>query len=205
MTTWLPRGLVFAIGMVVLRLVQGTLINASPTNAGTISFALCAVLFAAALLWGVIDGIADARSNPDPDRRRDLAMRWLMAGLVAGVLSGLAAAIIAMFYNAIYAEGIGVEVTVFAAFTALLVFLPAVFGTGIGRWLVDRRRPVAPRQRMPGRLGEQQDDVFSVVNPEEDPGEEYAVSRRELDWRQDAREAVRVQHDEADRRLHDRE
>jgi hypothetical protein len=128
-----------------------------------------------------------------------------MAGLVAGVLSGLAAAIIAMFYNAIYAEGIGVEVTVFAAFTALLVFLPAIFGTGIGRWLVDRRRPVAPRQRMPGRLGEQQDDVFSVVNPEEDPGEEYAVSRRELDWRQDAREAVRVQHDEADRRLHDRE
>lgn len=63
MTTWLPRGLVFAIGMVVLRLVQGTLINASPTNAGTISFALCAVLFAAALLWGVIDGIADARDR----------------------------------------------------------------------------------------------------------------------------------------------
>jgi MFS family permease len=166
MTTWLPRGLVFAIGMVVLRLVQGTLINASPTNAGTISFALCAVLFAAALLWGVIDGIADARSNPDPDRRRDLAMRWLMAGLVAGVLSGLAAAIIAMFYNAIYAEGIGVEVTVFAAFTALLVFLPAIFGTGIGRWLVDRRRPVAPRQRMPGRLGEQRTRARNTQCPD---------------------------------------
>jgi hypothetical protein len=205
MTTWLPRGLVFAIGMVVLRLVQGTLINASPTNAGSISFALCAVLGAAALLWGLLDGIADARANPDPDRRRDLAMRWLLAGLLAGVLSGLAAWIISLFYSAIYTEGVGTEVSVFAAFTALLVFLPAVFGTGIGRWLVDRGRPAAPRQRMPGRLGEQQEDVFDAVYADEDPGEQYAVSRRELDWRQEAREAVRTQHEDADRRLHDRE
>ena len=205
MTTWLPRGLVFAIGMVVVRLVQGTAINASPTNAGTISFALCAILGVAALIWGLLDGIADARSNPDPDRRRDLAMRWLLAGLVAGVVGGLVAWLISLFYSPIYAEGVGVEVSVFAAFTALLVFLPAVFGTGIGRWLVDRRRPVAPRQRMPGRLGEQQEDVFSAVRPEDDPGEEFAPSRRELDWRQESREAVRVQHEEADRRLHDRE
>lgn len=204
MTTWLPRGLVFAIGMVVLRLVQGTLINASPTNAGAISAALCAVLGAAALLWGVLDGIADARANPDPDRRRDLAMRWLLAGLVAGALSGLVSWIISRFYNAIYTEGVGTEVSVFAAFTALLVFLPAVFGTGIGRWLVDRTRPAAPRQRMPGRLGEQ-DDVFDAVYADEDPGEEYAPSRREMDWRQEARESVRVEHEEAERRLHDRE
>lgn len=204
MTTWLPRGLVFAFGMVVLRLVQGSLINASPTNAGTISFALCAVLGAAALLWGLLDGIADARANPDPDRRRDLAMRWLLAGLVAGVVSGLAAWIISLFYDAIYTEGVGTEVSVFAAFTALLVFLPAVLGTGVGRWLVDRTRPAKPRQRMPGGLGERQ-DVFAAVHSEEDPGEEYAVSRRELDWRQEAREAVRTQHEEAERRLHDRE
>jgi hypothetical protein len=204
MTTWLPRGLVFAIGMVVLRLIQGSLINASPTNAGSISFGLCAVLGAAALLWGLLDGIADARANPDPDRRRDLAMRWLLAGLLAGVLSGLAASLISLFYGAIYAEGIGTEMTVFAAFTALLIFLPAVFGTGVGRWIVDRTRPAAPRQRMPGRLGEEA-DVFAAVNAEADPGEEYAVSRREMDWRQEAREAVRVEHEEAERRLHDRE
>lgn len=205
MTTWLPRGLVFAFGMVVLRLVQGSLINASPTNAGTISFALCGVLGAAALLWGLLDGIADARANPDPDRRRDLAMRWLLAGLVAGVVSGLAAWIISLFYDAIYTEGVGTEVSVFAAFTALLVFLPAVFGTGVGRWLVDRTRPPVVRQRMPGGLGEERQDVFAAVHAEEDPGEQYAVSRRELDWRQEAREAVRTQHEEAERRLHDRE
>ena len=66
MTTWLPRGLLLAIGMVLLRLVQGSLINASPTNAGTISFALCGLFGVAAFIWGLLDGMADARANPDP-------------------------------------------------------------------------------------------------------------------------------------------
>ena len=39
MTNWLPRGLVFAAGMVLLRLVQGALINLNPTRAGIISVA----------------------------------------------------------------------------------------------------------------------------------------------------------------------
>ncbi|MGI9124562.1 MAG: B-4DMT family transporter, partial [Mycobacterium sp.] len=88
MTTWLPRGLVFAAGMVLVRLLQGSLINATPTNAGKISVGLVLLFGAAAGIWGFFDGAADARANPDPDRRRDLAMRWLVAGLVAGVLSG---------------------------------------------------------------------------------------------------------------------
>jgi len=35
-------------------------------------------------IWGISDGRADARANPDPDRRGDLAMTWLLAGLFAG-------------------------------------------------------------------------------------------------------------------------
>ena len=198
MTTWLPRGLLLAIGMVLLRLVQGSLINASPTNAGTISFALCALFGLAALIWGLFDGMADARANPDPDRRRDLAMRWLLAGLVAGVLSGLVTWIISNFYSAVYVDGLGPELVVFPAFTALLIFLPAMFAVAVGRWLVDRRSPPLHRQRAHG-------DVFSEVNEDDDPNEKYAVSRRELDWRQESREAVRLEHEEADLRLHDRE
>ena len=197
MTTWLPRGLLLAIGMVLVRLVQGAMINASPTNAGTISFALCALFGVAAFLWGLIDGMADARANPDPDRRRDLAMRWLLAGLVAGVLSGLVTWIISHFYNAVYVDGLGPELVVFPAFTTLLIFLPAMFAVALGRWLVDRRRPPYHRQR--GGAG---GDVFSAVG-DDDPNEKYAVSRTELDWRQDAREAVRLEHEEADLRLHD--
>jgi Na+/proline symporter len=200
MTTWLPRGVLLAIGMVLVRLVQGTLINGSPTNAGTISFALCALFGVAAFIWALFDGMADARANPDPDRRRDLAMRWLMAGLVAGVLSGLVTWIISHFYTAVYVDGLGPELVVFPAFTALLIFLPAMIAVALGRWLVDRRRPPFHRQR--GGAG---GDVFGAVQADEDPNEKYAPSRTELDWRQEARESVRLEHEEADLRLHDRE
>jgi hypothetical protein len=164
MTTWLPRGLVFAIGMVLLRLAQGTLINANPTNAGTISFALLGLIVIGALIWGFLDGMADARANPDPDRRGDLAMRWLMAGLLAGVLSGLVTSLISRFYTAVYAEGIVPEVTALAAFTALLVFLPAMVTVALGRRLVDHRRPDKPRVRVYGRTHE---DVFDAVRDDE--------------------------------------
>ncbi len=202
MTTWLPRGLVFAIGMVVLRLVQGSLINASPTNAGTISFALCAVFGVAALIWGLLDGLADARANEDPDRRRDLSMRWLLAGLVAGVASGLLTWLISLFYHAVYVDGLASELIVFPAFTALLVFIPATFGSALGRWLVDRTRPPKPRQRMPGSP---RDDVFAAALAE-DPAAKFAgTERREENWRQEYREANRERHEEIERRIHDHE
>lgn len=192
MTTWLPRGLVFAIGMVVLRLVQGSLINANPTNAGTISFALCGLFGLAALIWGFIDGTADARAHEDPERRHDLAMRWLLAGLVAGALSGLVTWIISHFTSAVYVDKLGPELFVFSAFTCLLIFIPAMFAAATGRFLVDRRRPAAPRQRLPGSP---RDDVFEAARAE-DPNEKYASADRvESSWRQDAREAVREEHE----------
>lgn len=199
MTTWLPRGLVFAAGMVLLRLVQGTLINTYPTNAGTISLLLVVVFCLAALAWGFLDGTADARANPDPDRRRDLAMRWLLAGLVAGVVSGVVVWLVSLFYRNIYADGLGPEITAFAAFTALSVFLPATFAVAIGRWMVDRGRPDTPRR--PGADGSET-DVFDAVR-DEDPGEKYAPSRREMDWRQDAREAVREEHETVQKTKYD--
>lgn len=164
MTTWLPRGVVFAIGMVLLRLVQGTLINIYPTNAGTISLALVVMFGIAAFVWGLLDGIADARANSDPDRRRDLAMRWLLAGLVAGALSGAVVWLISLFYKAVYADGLVAEITAFAAFTALLIFLPAMLAVGIGRWLVDRKTPDEPRRR--GSTGDET-DVFDSVRDDE--------------------------------------
>lgn len=197
MTTWLPRGLLFAIGMVLLRLVQGTLINANPTKAGVISLGLVVLFGIAAFVVGLLDGLADARANPDPDRRRDLAMRWLMAGLVAGVVSGLVTWLISRFYGAVYVDSLGPELVVFPAFTALLIFIPAMTAVTLGRMLVDRRRPVQHRKSASG-------NVFDEIY-DNDPNERYAPSRTELDWRQESREAVRLEHEEADLRLHDRE
>ncbi len=202
MTTWLPRGLIFAAGMVLLRLVQGALINTYPTSAGMISLALVILFGIAALVWGFFDGTADARANPDPDRRRDLAMRWLLAGLTAGVISGAVVWLISLFYQNVYAEGLISEITALASFTALLVFLPATLAVAVGRLLVDRGRRDEPRRK------EWQSDVFEAVREEgyEEPVEEVAMAgRREESWRQDSREAVREVHEKVQQRKYDLE
>ncbi len=165
MAKWLLRGLVFAGLMVILRLLQGAMVNASPTNAGLISAILVGAYALGALLWGYGDGRADARDNPDPDRREDLAMTWLLAGLFAGVVSGAVAWFIGLFYRILYVEGLINEVTTFAAFTALLVFLSAILGVGVGHWLVDRKAPDEPRRREDDDRADT--DVFAAVSDDQ--------------------------------------
>ncbi|MEI7915865.1 MAG: B-4DMT family transporter [Mycobacteriaceae bacterium] len=177
MTNWLPRGLAFAAGMVLLRLVQGTLINLNPTRAGIISTLLLVLFGIAAFAWGLLDGRADAHESPDPDRRRDLAMRWLLAGLVAGVLGGVVVWLISLVYRNVYAEGLVPEVTAFAAFTALLVFLPATAGVALGRWQVDRSRVDEPRRR-----AEDGSDVFDAVRTGPVPAASGAGAAATVDY-----------------------
>jgi MFS family permease len=167
MSKWLVRGLVFAALMVIVRLVQGALINSWETKALLISVVLLVIYAITVFVWGLFDGRADARDEPDPDRRSDLAMTWLIAGLVAGVLSGLVAWIISLFDKSLYVEGLVNEVTTFAAFTALLVFLPGIAAVALGRWSVDRNRPDEPRRRVHGE-GRADTDVFEAVRDEDE-------------------------------------
>ena len=67
MNSWLLRGLAFAAGMVIVRLVQGTLINQYATKAGLISIVLVALFAIAAAAIGRV--LVD-RSRPDEPRRR---------------------------------------------------------------------------------------------------------------------------------------
>jgi MFS family permease len=159
------RGLVFAAAMVVVRLFQGALINAWQTQAGLISVVLLLLFIAGVVVWGVLDGRADARANRDPDRRADLAMTWLLAGLVSGILSGLVSWLIALFYTGLYTGGLINEVTTFAAFTALCVFLPGIIGVAVGRWRVDRNPP--PETEGGADQDRADTDVFSAVRADE--------------------------------------
>ena len=170
MSNWLLRGLVFAALMVIVRLLQGAMINAWETKAGLISIVLVVLFAIAVFIWGFLDGRADAKANPDPDRRGDLAMTWLLAGLFAGVVSGLVAWFISLFYKSLYVEALLNEVTTFAAFTALLVFLFAIAGVALGRWLVDRNLEKQPRKHhgLAEAAAEQEQDradtdVFAAV------------------------------------------
>ena len=160
------RGLVFGAAMVVVRLFQGTLISVWQTQAALISIVLLILFMVGVVVWGVIDGRADAAANPDPDRRADLAMTWLLAGLVAGLLSGAVTWLIGVFYKALYVGGLINELTVFAAFTALVVFMGGISGVTLGRWLIDRKGAYKP-QRGGGDEDRADTDVFAAVRSDE--------------------------------------
>jgi hypothetical protein len=170
MTNWILRGLVFAAAMVVVRVFQGALIDAFQTQAGLISIVLLVLFIAAVVAWGVIDGRTDARANPDPDRRTDLAMTWLLAGLVAGLVSGAVAWLISQFDTSMYVGGLINELTTFAAFTALLVFLGGIAGVTVGRWLIDRKGSYAPQRGGGGDEDRVDTDVFAAVRSDEAEG-----------------------------------
>jgi len=166
MSKWLLRGVVFATAMVIVRLLQGALVNASPGNAIWFSTGLLVLYAIGVAVWGVLDGRGDARSNPDPDRRADLAMTCLLAGLAAGILSGAVSWFIGLFYKSIYTESLLNEITTFAAFTALLTFLVAVAGVTIGRWTIDRKAPPVTRTRhgLAADDDRADTDVFAAVS-----------------------------------------
>jgi hypothetical protein len=163
------RGLVFAAVMVVVRLIQGVVINAWQTQAGLASLVLLLLFVLGVGFWGFLDGRADAVANPDPDRRQDLAMTWLLAGLLAGVLSGAVSWLIALLYDGLYTGGLISELTTFAAFTALAVFLPGVIGVAIGRWRVDRNPPAPGAGAAQGERADT--DVFTAVRDDAPTGE----------------------------------
>jgi MFS family permease len=171
MAKWLLRGLVFAVLMVVIRLVQGVGINTWETQAALVSVVLVVLFAIAVFIWGFLDGRADAHAQPDPDRRADLAMTWLVAGLVAGLLSGAAAWFISLFYKPLYVEGLLNEVTTFAAFTALLVFLPAIIAAAIGHFVVDRKAPPFVRKTSADGDERVNTDVFEAVRDDDRPAE----------------------------------
>lgn len=162
MANWIVRGLLFAAGMVVLRLFQGALINAFQEMAGVISVVLVLLFMIVVMVWGLMDGRADARENPDPDRRADLAMRWLLTGLVAGVVSGALSWLVSLLYRGLYVGALINEITTFAAFTALLVFLSGMGAVTLGRYLIDRKEAYAP-QDSDGDDDRADTDVFDAV------------------------------------------
>jgi len=165
MTTWLFRGLAFAALMTVVRFIQGVLVNQAGTNSSLISIGLMSLMTIPAFFWGVVDGRADAKQNPDPDRRHDLAMRWILAGVIAGAGSGIACWIISKVTVNMYAGTLLGEITTIAAFSALVIFLPAIIACSVGRWLIDRNAVYEGRRREDGHHGS---DVFDRVQRSDD-------------------------------------
>ncbi len=120
---------------------------------------------------GVMDGRADAKASPDPDRRQDLAMTWLLAGSVAGALAGAVAWLISLFYKVICHRGPINELTTFAA-------SPRSSSSGRGRrepWAggcgpaAGEGTGATPRLAAEHESGPPITDVFSDVRADDSP------------------------------------
>jgi hypothetical protein len=168
MSKWLLRGLLFAGVVLVLRLVQGVLVDTHPTQAWWTSPALGLFIAVPCIVWAFFDGRADAKAESDPDRRQDLSVQWLLIGIVAGVVGDLISWIVAQFYQPLYVGGLVAEVVTFASFTALLIFLAGTTSVIIGRAMVDRKAgPYARRRITDEEDGTRADtDVFAAVKHE---------------------------------------
>jgi hypothetical protein len=108
-------------------------------------------------------------------------MTWLLAGLFAGIVSGALAWLISLVYKGLYVGGLINELTTFAAFTALLVFLAAIAGVAIGHWVVDRHAEEVPRQRHGLSAGDDDradTDVFAAVRHPDAPADETPTEQR---------------------------
>ncbi len=130
--TWLLRGAVLAVVHAAAETVRADFGVQHPTARTTFEAIILGVLVGIAAVWGAIDTARDV-----PERGKV----WLIAALVAG----WGAAVLGIIGKSIFVDQTGVAdlggaLTGGAAFTALLVLVPACLGFLAGRWI-----------RVPGR------------------------------------------------------
>lgn len=124
MQAWLVRGAVMAVVHAAANTVVALLRANDPTGQGAVSALVLGLLAGVAAVWAAVDGWRGV-----PDRGR----AWVLACLVAGVGSGVLGVIgRAVFVDETGASALGSALTGGAAFTALLVLVPAGLGLLIG-------------------------------------------------------------------------
>ncbi|MFE3027649.1 B-4DMT family transporter [Nocardia tengchongensis] len=151
MNAWVLRAVGLGALTVVLETLLGVGMRYWPTVGVWMRILCLIVLVGAVVLWGLVDGRADRRANSDPEHGADLTMRWLEAGLAAGIGSGLVAWILDFIPGFdLGDQGLVFNITSAAAFVVLLIFIPAMLGVVLGRWLVGREgKKSAPAAQTP--------------------------------------------------------
>lgn len=133
MPAWLTRALVMAVLHAAGAVIVAELKLAGPTNPAIATWIAFALLIGVSLLWASIDGWL---------RRPEPVQTWLIAAVVGGLVAGVLNVIgRALFVDQTGASALGVQLTSGAAFTALLIAVPALLGVFVGSRLdpPDRR------------------------------------------------------------------
>ncbi|SIR87575.1 B-4DMT family transporter [Williamsia sterculiae] len=147
MIAWLLRGLVMTGVHIAARVLLAIAVVESPLHGTAYKFFAVAVVILIALIWGGVDGILDARAHEEPDDYRDLLMRWLKAGLFTGLISAIVCYLLAQHVLAGMGDnGFFIELIAGGSFTALLVFIPAMAGVAVGRFLIRSQRRRAQKR-----------------------------------------------------------
>ncbi len=168
MTTWLPRGLVFAAGMVLLRLVQGTLINTYPTNAGTHQPAAGGAVRHRRLGLGSLDGMrrCPRQPRPGPPPRPGDALAAGRPGRRCGQRRG-GVAHLAVLPRASTPRAWSRRSPPSRRSPLCWCSCRPCFAVALGRGLVDRKRPAEPRRRV---TDGSETDVFDAVRDDDRTG-----------------------------------
>ncbi|QLY34713.1 B-4DMT family transporter [Nocardia huaxiensis] len=139
MNAWVFRAVVLGALTVGLRTVLGFAMVYWPTSGSWLRILCLIVLLGAVVTWGVLDGRADRKAHPDPEHGTDLTMRWLKAALAGGLGSSLVSWLLDFLPKFDLGDnGLLFEITSAASFIVLLIFVPAVAGVALGRYLVGR-------------------------------------------------------------------
>ncbi|WP_026424389.1 B-4DMT family transporter [Actinokineospora inagensis] len=133
MRTWLIRGGVLAVVHAVVAVAVAALKASNPTGWGLVEALALGALVAAAAVWAAVDGWVGV-----PDRGRAWVVAALIAGWGAAVLGVVGRA---MFVDQTGTSALGSALTGGAAFTALLVLVPAGLGLVVGPRLEKRAKP----------------------------------------------------------------
>ncbi|HEY9313526.1 B-4DMT family transporter [Williamsia sp.] len=140
MVAWLFRGLVMSVVHIGARVLLGLAIVAWPLESNYWKTIAIAGVVLVALIWGGIDGLLDGRAHPDPDDYEDLTMRWLKAGLLTGLISAVVCWVLGNWVMSGIGENtLAIEIFAGGSFTTLLVFVSALIGAAVGRFLTRRQ------------------------------------------------------------------
>jgi len=128
---WLPRAGLMMLVHVAARTALGFAALSWPTSGQLQRIIGFVVVVVIAALWSGLDTLRESLAD---DEREDLTQRWLTAAVVAGPVAGLVGwAIEGLFIDSIGTSALAGDIIGGGAFTALLIFVPAVVGMMFGR------------------------------------------------------------------------
>jgi hypothetical protein len=147
MRTWLLRGGVLAVVHAAAQTIMAGFAVHDPTGQSTLAAIVLGVLAGVAAVWGAVDTWRGV-----PDR----GMAWLYAALIAGWGAGVLGVVgRAVFVDQTGVSELGTALTGGAAFTALLVLVPAAIGLLVGKRIqpAGRHRPAGGQRGGATRSG----------------------------------------------------